>query len=85
MPAILLIHIRLDSPRGNGIDGDFPRPRINREAAREGLHGGFGARVKGVVGDAGHVGCDGGGEDDAAAMGEVPEGVLRDEELASCV
>ena len=82
VPRVLRIHIRLDPPRSDGIDGNVLVPRVNGEAARECLDGSLGAGVERVVRDPGHGGRDGGGQDDAAVVGEVAQGVLRDEELA---
>lgn len=85
MPTILLKHIRHDPPRRNGIDRNPLGPRIRRERARKAFHSGFGTGVKRVVLHTGHCGGDGGGEDDAPAVGEVDEAGLGDEELGAAV
>ena len=85
MPTILLEHIRHDPSRGDRIDGNTFGSRIRGERAREAFDGGFGPGVQGVILHAGHGGRDGGGEHDAAALGEVREGVLGDEELGAAV
>lgn len=85
MPTIRLEHIRHDPPRRNGIHRDTLGSSIRRERAREAFHSGFGTGVESVVFHAGHCGGDGGGENDAPAVGEVDEAGLGDEELGAAV
>ena len=68
MPGVVVEHVGLDASRGDGVDGDALRARVGREGAGEALDGGFGTSVESVVLDAGHVGRDGGHEDNAAAL-----------------
>ncbi len=67
MPRIRAEHVGFDAAGGDGVDGDALGACVGGEGAREAFDGGFGAGVKGVIGDAGHGCCDGGHEDYAAA------------------
>lgn len=67
VPGVGAEHVGLDAAGGDGVDGDALGARVGGEGAREAFHGGFGAGVQCVVGDAGHGGGNGGHEDDAAA------------------
>ena len=85
MPTVCGEHIRHDTPRCDGIDGDSLGPSIRGERAGEAFDGSFGASVQGVVFHTGHGGRDGGGEDDATAMSQMFETVLSDEILGATV
>jgi hypothetical protein len=67
VPRVGAEHVGLDPAGRDGVDGDALGARVGGEGAREAFDCCFGAGVQRVVGDAGHVGCDGGHEDDAAA------------------
>lgn len=81
MPRILIKHITLHAARRNGIHRNALDAAVRGESAREAFDGGFGARIEGVVGNAGGFGGDGGGEYYAAVGGERFEGLLGNEKL----
>lgn len=85
MPRVLGKHIGLDPAGRNRIDGNPLGPRIGCKPTCEGLDRGLGAAVDGMIGHVGDGRGDGGHEDDAAAAGDVAEGVLGDEELGARV
>lgn len=85
VPRVGVEHVGLDTAGSDGVAGYVLLAAVNGEGAGEALDGGLGAGVQGVVGDAGHLGGDGRGQDDAAAAAAVLEGVLGDEELAAAV
>ncbi len=85
MPTICVEHVREDSSRGDRVHRDAFWPAVGGKAAREAFDGGFGACVQSMVTHAGHVGRDGGRENDSAPAGAMSEAVLRDEELAAGV
>lgn len=85
VPCILVKHVGLDAAGGNSIDRHALFAAVDGKGAGEALDGGLGAGVQGVVGDAADAGGNGRGEDEAAAVAAVLEGVLGDKELAAAV
>ena len=85
MPGVGGKHIGLDASRRDGVDGNTLGPGVGGETTGEALDRGLGPGVDGVVGHAGHARRDRGHEDDAAAVREVAQGVLGDEELGARV
>lgn len=85
VPRVGVEHVGLDAAGGDGVAGDVLLAAVDGEGAGEALDGSLGAGVEGVVGDAGHLGGNGRGQDDAAPAAAVLEGVLGDEELAAAV
>lgn len=67
VPRVLREHVGLDAAGGDPIDGHLLVAGVGGEGSNEPFDGSLGARVQGVVLDAGHLGRDRRHEDDPAA------------------
>lgn len=80
-----VVHVGLDSTRGNSVDSDALVTTVDGHAADEGLNSTLGARVDGVLGDSLGLTGDGTHKDDATTDGKMLVGLAGNEELTTGV
>ena len=85
VPAVLVVHVRLDATRSDSVDGDALLATIDGESASETLNGSLGASIQSMVGNTADGRGDGRGKDDPTASAAVLQALLCDEELAPAV